>query len=214
MKSNGNIIAQYIASENNRFTHKVKAPAYHNEKECQWLNAGFKNIELPWSVTDENLRDKMKHFVSAFKGKSFHEINTLFQEKFQTEENLREISLANSGVESVENLEIVTRIKSIFDGMYAALYSGENNTLNKKVNNIVYADTWKQKEICKNSSLSEEERQDIERFFQKKKDLTDTLYAFYRQKYNQDLSFEGHLLDSIGFRACSSCAQQNTQFVA
>ena len=209
MGFNNGTIAQYIASENNRFAKNVKAPAYHGQEECEWLNAGFKNIELPRSVKEKDLRDKMKHFVNSHDGKDIDELNRLFKEEFQTEEVLRRIDLPNSGAESFDNMMISTKVEELFEEMQSLLYSNSGNTINKNVNNIVYADVWKKDNICKNGSRSEEDCEKMKKYLQAKKDLIDRLVDFYRTKYNNDLSFDGKILDSIGFRPCRSCAKQN-----
>jgi hypothetical protein len=141
MNDNRSTIADFIASENYRFAKKVKMPAFHVRKECQWLRSDFKNIELPRSVKDERLREEMKSFILSHETKNFHEINRLFIEKFQITEGVREISLPNSGIESFENMKIVSQVESIFADMHELLYSGVNSTLNRKVNNFVYADS-------------------------------------------------------------------------
>ncbi len=218
MGDNKNIIATYIKSENNRFTKEVKAPSYHTQRDCEWLNSNFSNIELPSSIKDQELRDRMRHFVNSYTDKSFDQINTLYKSEFDTTENLREINLPNSGVENFDNVQIVTelfqKIQKEFDDMHTILHSGEDNTINKKIKNIVYADTWKIDSICKNSSLSEKDCADIKNILETKKDLTKTLFTFYREKYNKNLTFEGDVLNSIGFRVCRGCDNQKSETAA
>jgi hypothetical protein len=214
MNYNKSLIAQYISSENYKFAKKVKAPSYHIEKACLWLNSNFTNIELPRAVKDENERELMRNFVNAHTHKTFEETNILFKIEFQTIENLIEVNLNNSGVESFNNMEIATKVNLIFGEMHTLLHSGENNTVNKNINKIVYADAWKKNDICKNSLLSEEDCREMQKFLQTKQDLTDMLFSFYQEKYNSDLSFEGQLLDSIGFGACRGCRNQVEQKAA
>ncbi len=212
MGNNKNIIAKYIESENNRFAKAVKAPSYHTHRDCEWLNSSFHNIELPSSIKDRDLRDKMRHFVNSHTDKSFDQINAMYKQEFNTTEDLMEINLPNSGVENFDNVQIITelfqKIQKEFDDMHTILHSGEDNSINKKIKNIVYADTWKIDSICKNHSLNEKDCADIKNILETKKDLTKILFTFYKEKYNKNLTFEGKVLDSIGFRVCRGCDDQ------
>ncbi len=209
MDDNKDIIGKYIEAENNRFAQRVQAPSYHTHNDCQWLNSDFRNIELPSSIKDKDLKERIRHFIAAQTGKNFEEINSLYKNEFHLIEDLREVVLKNSGVENFDNTEIITdlflQIKNEFEDMHSILHSGENNSINKKVKNIVYADTWNANKICRNSALTEQDCNDIKKILQTKKDLTETLFTFYKEKYNKYLTFEGTVLDTIGFRVCRGC---------
>ena len=54
----------------------------------------------------------------------------------------------------------------------------------------------------------------MNKILETKKMLTETLYTFYREKYNKNLTFEENILDSIGFRVCRGCDNQDNASTA
>ena len=211
---NKEIVTKYIEAENRRYVKDVKAPAYHTLTECKWLNSDFTNIQMPTAIKDTAMREKIKGFLNIHKDKKFDEINKLYKEEFGVSEDLVEVHLKNSGTENFDNNEmiasLIAKIKNEFSNMDSVLHSGENNSESKIIKNIKYADTWRINSILK-GSISEEDAEKAKNFLNTKKNLEDTIFNFYREKYNKDLSFEGTVLDSIGFRICSGCASASSE---
>ena len=210
---NKEIVTKYIEIENKRYVKDVKAPAYHTLTECKWLNSDFSNIQMPTEIKDAAMREKIKGFLNIHKDKKFDEINTLYKEEFGSLKDLVEVHLKNSGTENFDNNEmiasLIAKIKNEFSNMDSILHSGVNNAENKTIKNIKYADSWRIKSILK-GNLSNEDAEKVKKFMETKKSLEETIFNFYREKYNKDLSFEGTVLDSIGFRICSGCASASS----
>ncbi len=211
---NKEIVTSYIEVENKKYIKDVKAPAYHTLTGCKWLNSDFTNIQMPTDIKDTAMREKIKIFLNIHKDKKFDEINRLYKEEFGSSKDLVEVHLKNSGTENFDNNEmiasLIAKIKNEFSNMDSILHSGENNAENKVVKNIKYADSWRINSILK-GSISEEDAEKVKRFMETKKSLEETIFNFYREKYNKDLSFEGTVLDSIGFRICSGCASASSE---
>ena len=142
MNDNKGLINNYISSQNNRFAQRVKAPAYHQVSECQYLKSNFSNIEFPKNI-NEDIKDKIRLFIKGYDNKNFDEVNKLIKEKFNIKEDFKKIDLANSGIKNIDNVEIKTnlfqQISKEFEDMYNLLYSGEEKAINKAVKNILYA---------------------------------------------------------------------------
>ena len=209
---NKEIVTKYIEVENRRYVKDVKAPAYHTLTECKWLNSDFTNIQMPTDIKDTAMREKIKVFLNIHKDKKFDEVNKLYKEEFGNLEDLVEVHLKNSGAENFDNniiASLIAKIKNEFSNMDSILHSGENNAENKTVKNIKYAEAWRVNAILK-GSISDDDTEKVKRFMATKKSLEETIFSFYREKYNKDLSFEGTVLDSIGFRICSGCASASS----
>jgi hypothetical protein len=209
-------------------------PSYHSNKNCERLTSKFKNFEIPFEIKSR-VREKAKK-----EGKTEKEINELeklqvdvfrswFKENFELfnndtaeflkkleirwniQRNVSEIERENSGVEIIDDLNLV-ELEAEIDKIISE--SGRyfvNNTdkqqIIRRFQKLTFL-AYKKGDIDINDTeFSDDElRQFLLEYDTKfKKPLKELLIQYYRVKYNPDLSFEGQLLERLNFRACSVC---------
>lgn len=209
-------------------------PSYHSNKNCERLTSNFKNFEVPFEIKDrvkdlgekegkgeEEIEQLEKQQVESFRA-WFKENFELFQVdtvaflkkldiRWNIQRNVNEIERDNSGVESIENLNLVELEKEIDKIISAA---GKYFVCNKDKQHIIRRFqkltflAYKKGNIEKNDTeLSDDE---LKAFLMEydtkfKRPIKELLIQYYRVKYNPNLSFEGQLLERLNFRRCSVC---------
>lgn len=209
-------------------------PSYHSNINCEKLNSKFKNFKIPFEIK-ARVRERAEK-----EGKSEQEITVLekqqvevfrkwFIENFElfktdTEEflkkldirwniqrNVSEIERDNSGVETIDNLnlaELEAEIDKIISeaGRYFVSNRDRQHII-RKFQKLTFLAYRKGSIDINDTELSDDElRQFLLEYDTKfKKPIKELLIQYYRVKYNPDLSFEGQLLERLNFRACSVC---------
>jgi RecG-like helicase len=202
IQGNRNIITEYVNNQNKRYAYQVKAPAYHKNINCQWMNKSFNNIQIPQnSLSDIHTEQKVKEWISANKKLAFEELNQKFKIEFNCKEGLEKISRVNSGSTDFENDNLEKTFQQEIKIKYKQLKFFLDGELTKKVANFRYAPSFKIKEILRNNK-DEKAHQTILNFHSIKDAIKKIIFDFYKSKYNEDLSFEDTILDSIGFSKC------------
>lgn len=205
IQGNKNIITDYINNQNKIYAYQVKAPAYHSNTSCQWMNKSFNNIHIPQNcLSDEKTEQKVKEWIYTHKNLSFEEINEKFKIEFNCKEGLEKVSRDNSGLTDFENNEIGAIFQTEIKNKYKQLKFFLDGDFANKVANFRYASSFKIKDILKNDN-DKESHQAILDFHTVKNILQTIIFDFYKSKYNADLSFEDTILDSIGFNQCKGC---------
>jgi hypothetical protein len=205
IQGNKNIITDYINNQNKIYAYQVKAPAYHSNTSCQWMNKSFNNIHIPQNcLSDEKTEQKVKEWIYTHKNLSFEEINEKFKIEFNCKEGLEKVSRDNSGLTDFENNEIGAIFQTEIKNKYKQLKFFLDGDFANKVANFRYASSFKIKDILKNDN-DKESHQAILDFHTVKNMLQTIIFDFYKSKYNAELSFEDTILDSIGFNQCKGC---------
>jgi hypothetical protein len=205
IQGNKNIITDYINNQNKIYAYQVKAPAYHSNTSCQWMNKSFNNIHIPQNcLSDEKTEQKVKEWIYTHKNLSFEEINEKFKIEFNCKEGLEKVSRDNSGLTDFENNEIGVIFQTEIKNKYKQLKFFLDGDFANKVANFRYASSFKIKDILKNDN-DKESHQAILDFHTVKNMLQTIIFDFYKSKYNAELSFEDTILDSIGFNQCKGC---------
>ena len=205
IQGNKNIITDYINNQNKIYAYQVKAPAYHSNTSCQWMNKSFNNIHIPQNcLSDEKTEQKVKEWIYTHKNLSFEEINEKFKIEFNCKEGLEKVSRDNSGLTDFENNEIGAIFQTEIKNKYKQLKFFLDGDFANKVANFRYASSFKIKDILKNDN-DKESHQAILDFHTVKNMLQTIIFDFYKSKYNAELSFEDTILESIGFNQCKGC---------
>lgn len=207
LKDNKEIVTRFIEEENKKYAQTVKAPSYHTTNGCEWLNKDFTNIAIPKQIQDQALKKQVKEWILSHHNEKFHELNEKFKKEFNCSENLQLVSLKNSGNTNLNNFDtksiIELLIKSKFQNMDQML-NEQDESKSSIIKRLKYTSLQNFYKAFKGKEDSEEFIIG-EKFHLEKDELKKIIYEFYKKKYNNELSFEGSVLDLIGFRACKSC---------
>jgi len=206
ISGNKDLIKEYVDKSNKIYAFKVKEPAYHSINNCTYLNSNFSNIIIPEDCRiGDDLRKKAELWITNMGHLDFDKLNAKFKIEFQCDCELEKISKENSGNLDFENYKVKLKPSDEIKEKFKQLKIFFDSEFAKKINNLKYAASYKVKSILKNDRDIASHESIIE-FHSVKDSLRQMIKNHYRSKYNQLLSFDKNLLDSIGFRACRSCA--------
>lgn len=202
INENQNNIDTFVKNANDQYVYKIKEPAYHLNQNCNWMNQSFHNIRIPEEcLTDLHTKEKFNSWINDQKNISFEELNIKFKKEFNCPKGLKEINLKNSGRAKIDNYNIELNLHEEIKKKRLQLRFLLNEDIGKKIRNYRYAPKFKIDGMIEN-----ENNKPIKDFHSAKDELQKLLYNFYQKKYNIDLSFKSHVLDSIGFRLCRGCS--------
>ncbi|MDD3834378.1 MAG: hypothetical protein PHS42_02790 [Sulfurimonas sp.] len=204
IQGNKNIITEYISTQNKKYAYQVKAPAYHKNISCQWMHKSFNNIQIPQNcLSDIQSEQKAKEWINTNRNLPFNELNAKFKIEFNCKEGLEEISKANSSYADFENDKLEATFQKEVKTKYRQLRFFLDGDFAKKVANFKYAPSYKIQDILKDDK-DEDTHKTLLDFHSVKDAIKKIIFDFYKSKYNAELSFEDTILDSIGFKKCSS----------
>lgn len=200
-------------------------PAYHTNKNCERLTAGFKNFEIPFEIKErakeqggeelekmqvQKFRDWFKKHFELFQTDSEGFLKRLDID-WNVQRRVNEIEKDNSGIENIENYNLADLEKEIDKIITEAgrffTSNPDKQSIIRRFQKLTFL-AYKKDEITSNDTgLSDEE---LKKFLLHyditfKKPIKKYLLEYYRVKYNPDLSFEGKLLERLNFRECSVC---------
>lgn len=202
---NKNIITSFIKSQNEKYAYDVKAPSYHKAISCQWMNKGFQNIEIPIEcISNETMKQKAKQWLYENKELSFDKLNEQFKIIFNCSQGLAQIDRKNSGHTDIDNQKLELKFNENVKSKYVQLQFFLDGEFAEKVKNYKYAPSYKIKKIINNDSVITAQNHIFD-FHTIKQEVKQIIFDFYKSKYNQELSFESSILDSIGFNSCRGC---------
>ena len=224
-------VKEEISHDNLVFTYKKTDPTYHFHPQCDRLNSDFINYVIPSSIsTNAELKANSKGYNDLDKKKYISQEGNKFRAWFKANINLlkedeesfvrkmKSHFMINDGINEVRSLNTgkisftnfnLSELKISID-----LHIRKANEFLRKYNNrgIIYLfnsiSNNKELDESNNTNLSNEE---LETFYnqydsQFKKPIKELLKQYYMVKFNPELSFDGNLLDKLGFRSCSSCS--------
>jgi hypothetical protein len=210
------------------------SPAYHTIAECERLNSDYTNYEIPEQImdmakTDPSLKARFRQW---FKDNSYllDDNNPKYQPgyfllriraDFKVDiRDIREVVRPNSGISRAKNASLEEIQKEIDEILSAAgkwFYATEKNAeilrAFQRKTYLAYRPDPLPENItgCSDSDVKAF-LQDYDRRF--KKPLKEKLIFYYRIRYNPDLSFEGKLLDQVGFLPCRHCHRIDGHFTS
>ena len=209
-------------------------PSYHSNKNCERLTSKFKNFEIPFEIkararekainegkTSEEIENLEKQQVEIFRSwfkENFELFNTDTEEflkkldiRWNVQRNVSEIEKENSGVESIDNLNL-DQLEAEIDKIISEAGRFFVNNIDKqqiirRFQKLTFLAYRKGNIDINDTELSDDELREflLEYDTKFKKPIKELLIQYYRVKYNPDLSFEGQLLERLNFRPCSVC---------
>ena len=189
--------------------------AYHLSTNCDRLNSDFNNFKIPTAIKEQG-QEGIKTFRKWFKENQHLLADPpVFEARllaaFGAQINLKADHFENSGIDKIEDLDL-SGLEAKIDGLLkdAGRYyyaSAKNEAILSrwgKGSNAAYV-TGKL-----NNNDTEYSDEDIKAFLvdyndRFKKPLRQFLIEYYKVKHNPDLSFDGQLLERLGFSVCSHC---------
>jgi hypothetical protein len=200
-------------------------PAYHTTAECERLNSDYTNYEIPEQIMDMAKADPglKARFRQWFKDNCYllDETNPKYQPTFfllriradfkVDIRDIRQVVRPNSGVTQARNAsleEVQAEIDTILKDAGRWFYASATNTsilraFQKRTYLAYRATPLPENKTGHSDGEVKAFLQDYDRRF--KKPLKEKLIFYYRIRYNPDLTFEGKLLDQVGFLPCSHC---------
>jgi len=219
-----------VNDDNFVFLYKKRPPSYHNTPNCERLNADFVNYKIPKSIItnarkkavkrrfnvkqEQELINRDKHNFRTWFNENIKLIEedensfvTKMQAQFMISDGVEEVRIANTGNYKFTNINLDQLVKAIDTHINKA------NEFIRRYNNrgIIYlfnsVSSEKELEESNNTNLSDQE---LEIFYKQydlqfKKPIKELLKQYYMVKFNPNLSFDGKLLDQLGFKPCSHC---------
>jgi len=209
-------------------------PSYHSNKNCERLTSKFKNFEIPFEIkararergvnegkSEQEILELEIHQVEVFRAwfkENFEIFNSDTEEflkkldiRWNIQRNVNEIERNNSGVESIENLnlaELEVEIDKIISeaGRYFVNNKDKQHII-RRFQKLTFLAYRKGRIDINDTELTDDELKEflLEYDTKFKKPIKELLIQYYRVKYNPDLSFEGQLLERLNFRSCSVC---------
>lgn len=206
-------------------------PSYHSNYNCERLTSKFKNFEIPFEIkarvreksgkNEQEIVELEKQQVEVFRAwfkENFELFNSNTEEflkkldiRWNIQRNVSEIERDNSGIEIIDNLNLVeleAKIDKIISeaGRYFVNNKDMQHIL-RRFQKLTFLAYKNGKIDYNDTELSDDELKQylLEYDTKFKKPIKELLIQYYRVKYNPDLSFEGQLLERLNFRACSVC---------
>jgi hypothetical protein len=197
------------------------------------MTSKFKNFEIPFEIS-ARVREKAEK-----EGKTSEEIDILvvkqikvfrawFKQNFELfntdaegflkalststwNVQVKEIEKVNSGVESIDNLNL-TQLEIEIDKIISAagryfVNNKDRQSIIRRFQKMTFLAYRKGNIDINDTVLSDDELRAflLEYDTNFKKPIKELLIQYYRVKYNPDLSFEGQLLQQLNFKPCSIC---------
>jgi hypothetical protein len=207
IKNSKDIVLNYIETQNRKYAFQIKAPSYHADRACEWMNSSFFNIEIPATCKDDAAKKaQIIQWLNEHKHLSFTELNNNFKNIFDCNKDLIQVARKNSGNSDFDNKTIKIDFEEKVTVMYKQLefdFEGEHH---EKIKQYKFAPFYKLEDIlqCDNDKNAHD---NIRFFHERKHEIEELLNATHRELYNTNLSFDSNLLESIGFRECKGCAK-------
>lgn len=209
-------------------------PSYHSNKSCVRLTTKFKNFEVPFEIKKrirekEEKEGKTLEEIQILENKQVEVFRAWLKENFELfnsdtegflnkldirwniQRNVSEIERNNSGVESIDNLNLaqleIEIDKIISEAGRYFVNNTDKQTIIRRFQKLTFLAYRKGNIDINDTELSDDELRAflLEYDTKFKKPIKELLIQYYRVKYNPDLSFEGQLLERLNFRACSFC---------
>ncbi|MYZ52450.1 hypothetical protein [Malikia spinosa] len=192
--------------DNKKFVYVSRNPSYHYDINCKNLSSDFVNFEIP-----EEIKARGDHEIYLFR--EFYKKNShLLKEKndifimrlkieFKLENPPSRVEFDNSGRQEINNIDLNELEKQIDELIInAEKYRNTDKETKEIIEKYGYG-THKRKETqTKGSPL-------YEWHHTYKSGIKELIKEYFRVKFNPNLSFEGKLLDELGFKPCAHCSR-------
>lgn len=203
------------------YVYEGNKPAYHCSVDCPNISSDFVNYKIPEEIKKKG-SDTIKKYRAWFKENSYllEESNTKSfyskcKEIFEIELSLDEIKYSNSGSFRIENIdleELENEINDLIKGAGRFFYKSKKHTKILRSFSKFSFLAYKSDVIQNNNTgYTDAEVKEMLRDYDStyKDSIKELLVKWYRVKYNPELSFDGLLLEQLGFHACKKCHGKN-----
>lgn len=206
------LFIEYAYSENKVIDTKTmiregNRPAFHVDRGCENLRADYKNFYIPpeiqargdleiakfraWFIENEDLlNSNAERFITR--------MELVF--KLKNPPPLKSIEALNSGV-VIENNSDLQTIEHRIDQL---INRGNELRRDKQKSRIILQHGNR----SFNKTNNPEDDNIINEWHSLKSEIKTNLLQYFMVKFNPNLSFEGFLLERLGFRECSACRRQ------
>lgn len=222
LKDPENFVAEYYEPievvDSLRYVFPESQPSYHKDHSCPRLQSNFKNFEIPEIIREKGKEEILKFRSWFYENKSLLETDVRefiysLQRKFiyVGEINPKSIDYSNSGIDEKENYSIPELENKIDNLLREAGHYFTNNPDKQQIIRrfqkltflaYIYGDIYNN-----DTGLNDSELKDFLRYYDEKFKLPvkESLIEYYRLLHNPDMTFDGNLLDKLGFRPCVTC---------
>lgn len=191
-----------------------RAPSYHRINSCDRLNSNFKNIKIPVEIINRG-----DEAVSSFRAwcrknrillEDLNQFALAIKDHFQLASVPEFVDFTNSGTATFENVDLET-LEPLINELIseAEEYYKSSDAIRTILNRFGKSSYLHNKSSFETGSLqltSTQTAEVLRTFEQKfKQPLIYYLQEYYRLKYNPELTFNGLLLEEIGFKPCYRC---------
>jgi hypothetical protein len=197
-------IRMKIKEDTKTWAFEGGSSSYHSSPSCPRLTANYLNLEIPPEIKHKGdakiakFRDFCKQHRALLE-EDEPRFRSKLEARFLLKTRPEKIYKDNSGSEEQPNLDLADCKKRIDELLKdAEEFRNENEESRKIIRDLGYG-TDRCKEALQEGSILNIWHNEY------KSELKKHLITYFRVKFNPDLSFEGKLLDSLGFSPCHSC---------
>lgn len=190
-------------------------PAYHLNSACERLNADYKNVRIPQSISVAGFKavQDYKEWCKANR-ELLYSNNPAFIARHQLRWGMSPIGIEmlNTGSAEVDNYTIEgleTKIDTLLQQAKDHYYrDSKTNVILKKYSKYTYLAKKPDPIYNNNTGFSDSEVKAILRDYDArfKAPLKNLLIEYYRLTLNPEIRMEGYLLEQLNFKPCSCCA--------
>lgn len=207
-----------IKEDTQTFVFEGVIPRYHRNKNCSTLHNDYRNYYIPEIIKEKGL---VKEFREWFKNNDPATMRQdvfekRFFEKWGFTINLKALFKENSGISTIQNLDlnnVEKKIDALIEKAKRLSYESEMNAeIIGRFSQYTYLlkDGWdiphNPTDEVTNKYTDEEILQVLERFNKEiKEPLRKELIIWYIVRLNSELKFDGFLLEQLNFKPCGVC---------
>ena len=188
-----------------KYVYEGRMPSYHADRTCGNLLSDYFNFAIPVEIQSRG-KEGVDRFRIWFRANEhlLQEDTRRFITRMELEFRLKNpptvtsLEAPNSGIEEIQNLsldQLRANIDTLLEDAEQMRSSGEQSSrLIRRYGNLAH-------------KLSNDEETDriLKEWLAIKQKVKSMLLEYFKVSFNPDLSFDGMLLDQLGFRQCRSC---------
>ena len=191
------------------------SPAYHKNKDCIRLKSEYKNYDIPVQIPSEKIEEYRNFFIENIN--LFERNQQAFYANVELKFNVRingvkTVKEKNSGNEKLENFLSMSPNQLLQKIYQHVELMGNFRLLNETLIAKCGFNTPKVLQPENVMRLSEDQMEVIKQWHTYKVDLKRLLVQHLTLKFNADFRFSGELLDFLGFRKCSECFSEISNY--
>ena len=192
------------SSPKNKYVFEGGSKSFHRDKDCDLLHGDYFNIEIPPEIKakGDDAISRFREFcienrilIETDEGKFLNKL----QAAFMLVNPPVTVKANNSGLEEVENLDL----KLIEQQIDSVLIDAEHYRNSSKTNADVIARLGYGSHRVKETDDPTHPLHSWH--FKYKLPLKELMRHYFRIRFNEDLSFDGFLLEKLGLKPCKKC---------